>query len=134
MEGIGSKNIVFHSKGNFYLVTTDGDTQIKARNFKHEFGSKDIRFASQDEITDLIDATIGSIPPFGFTNPDLPVYVDIRIFEQPYFCFNPGTPTKSIQIKTEDLKKVYSSLGNRVKFFRQEETGMEIVDDTANGK
>lgn len=54
LEGIGSKNIVFHAKGKFYLVTTLGDKDIKARNFKHEFGTKDIRFASQEEITNMI--------------------------------------------------------------------------------
>jgi prolyl-tRNA editing enzyme YbaK/EbsC (Cys-tRNA(Pro) deacylase) len=45
-------------------VTTTGEKQIKARNFKHEFGSKDIRFASQEEITAVSGAIIGSIPPF----------------------------------------------------------------------
>ncbi len=129
LSGIGSKNIVFHCKGNFYLVTTEGDTQIKARNFKHEFGSKDIRFASQDEITSLTQANIGSIPPFGFNNSELPVYVDAHIFEHEYFCFNPSIPTKSIQIKTADLRKIYDSLENEVKFFKQEEEGFEIVPE-----
>jgi len=32
-------------------VTTLGDKDIKARNFKSQFGTKDIRFASQEEIT-----------------------------------------------------------------------------------
>lgn len=53
ITGAGSKNIVFHAKGNFYLVTTLGDKDIKARRFKKEFGTKDIRFASQEEITSL---------------------------------------------------------------------------------
>lgn len=53
LTGAGSKNIVFHAKGNFYLVTTLGDKDIKARRFKKEFGTKDIRFASQEEITSL---------------------------------------------------------------------------------
>jgi prolyl-tRNA editing enzyme YbaK/EbsC (Cys-tRNA(Pro) deacylase) len=128
MEGIGSKNLVFHAKGNYYLVTTEGDTQIKARNFKHEFGSKDIRFASQDEITKLIGATIGSIPPFGFSNPTVPIYVDVHIFGHEYFCFNPGTPTKSIQIRTQDLRKIYASLANPLQFFRQTDEGFEIVE------
>lgn len=128
LDGVGSKNIVFHAKGNFYLVTTEGDTQIRARNFKHEFGSKDIRFASQDEITGLINATIGSIPPFGFEHTTLPIYVDAHIFEHPYFCFNPALPTKSIQIRTEDLRKIYSSLPNSIKFFRQTEDGFEIIE------
>jgi len=52
-ECVGSKNIVFHAKGNFYLVTTLGTKDIKARKFKKPFGTKDIRFASQEEITKI---------------------------------------------------------------------------------
>lgn len=117
LEGIGSKNIVFHAKGNFYLVTTLGDKDIKARNFKHEFGTKDIRFASQEEITKVSGATIGSIPPFGFENTFLPLYVDQEIFSHTYFCFNPGVPHISIQIATVDLAKIYDLIDNPVKIF-----------------
>ncbi|MCK9272136.1 hypothetical protein M0P65_01180 [Candidatus Gracilibacteria bacterium] len=125
--GLGSKNIVFHCKGNFYLVVTHGDKQIKARNFKKEFGSKDIRFASQDEITPLLGATIGSIPSFGFENSTIKIFVDNEIFESKYFIFNPSIPTKSIRIKSDDLRKIYDNLENEVKYFIQEEDGFEII-------
>lgn len=128
IAGIGSKNIVFHCKGNFYLVTTTGEKQIKARNFKHEFGSKDIRFASQEEITPLLGATIGSIPPFGFENASIPLFVDTEIFSHEFFVFNPGVPTKSIQIKTTDLKKIYESLPNKIKYFVHAEEQFELHD------
>ncbi len=128
LSGIGSKNIIFHCKWNFYLVTTTGEKLIKARNFKHEFGSKDIRFASQEEITTLITATIGSIPPFGFENPTIPIFIDAEIFSHEFFIFNPSIPTKSIQIKTEDLKKIYESLPNPVKYFIHEEETFEILE------
>lgn len=124
---IGSKNIVFHAKGKFYLVTTLGDKNIKARNFKHEFGTKDIRFASQEEITKELGATIGSIPPFGFENSEIPLYVDAEIFNHEYFCFNPWIPTKSIQIKTEDLKNMYLHLKNKVKIFDFSDEGKKEI-------
>ncbi|MDD2916398.1 MAG: YbaK/EbsC family protein [Candidatus Gracilibacteria bacterium] len=129
MDGVGSKNLVFHAKGHFFLVTTTGDTQIKARNFKHEFGSKDIRFASQEEITNLMQATIGSIPPFGFENKTLPIYVDSGIFGSENFCFNPNDPTKSIQIRTKDLRTIYDTLPNPVRYFKQTEEGFDILED-----
>lgn len=125
---IGSKNIVFHCKWNFHLVTTHGDKSIKARNFKHEFGSKDIRFASQEEITSIWLWIIWSISPFGFENSLIPVFVDSEIFENEYFIFNPFEGTKSIQIKTEDLKKIYESLENSVKFFKHLWEEFEILD------
>jgi prolyl-tRNA editing enzyme YbaK/EbsC (Cys-tRNA(Pro) deacylase) len=58
----------FYAKWEFYLVITIWDKDIKARKFKKEFGTKDIRFATQEEITNIIWATIWSIPPFWFEN------------------------------------------------------------------
>lgn len=124
---LGSKNIVFHCKWKYYLVTTYWDKNIKARNFKHEFGSKDIRFASQDEITKNLDAIIWSIPPFWFDNKEIPIFVDSEIFEKEYFIFNPSIPTTSIRIKTTDLKKIYNSLSNQIKYFKHLEEEFEII-------
>lgn len=109
-------------------MTTTGEKQIKARNFKHEFGSKDIRFASQDEITKSVQATIGSIPPFGFENSDIPIFIDRELFSHDYFIFNPSIPTKSIQIGTKDLKKIYDSLGNPKKYFLHDAENFELYD------
>ncbi|MDD3793456.1 MAG: YbaK/EbsC family protein [Candidatus Gracilibacteria bacterium] len=127
LDGIGSKNIVFHAKGQYYLVTTIGDKEIKARRFKKEFGTKDIRFAYQEEITSLLGATIGSIPPFGFENKTIKIFVDKEIFTHEYFMFNPGVSTKTIRIKTSDLKEIYISLQNQIKIFEflEEETIFE---------
>lgn len=118
LDWVWSKNIVFHAKWNFYLVTTLGTKDIKARKFKKEFWTKDIRFASQDEISSLWLWVIWSISPFGFENSEVPVYVDNEIFESEYFMFNPADPCKSIRVKTIDLKKIYENMKNQVKFFK----------------
>lgn len=117
LEWIWSKNIVFHAKWVFYLVTTIWEKDIKARNFKKQFWTKDIRFASQDEITNVLAATIWSIPPFWFENKTIKIFVDKEIFDYEFFMFNPGLPTKTIRIKTVDLKKIYDFLENEVIYF-----------------
>lgn len=117
LDGVWSKNIVFHAKWNFYLVTTLGTKDIKARRFKKEFWTKDIRFASQDEISSLWLWIIWSISPFWFENSEVPVYVDNEIFDHEYFMFNPADPCKSIRFKTTDLKKIYENMKNKIKFF-----------------
>lgn len=116
-DWIWSKNIVFHAKWNYYLVTTIWDKDLKARSFKKEFGTKDIRFANAEEITREINWVIWSIPPFGFENQEIPIFVDKEIFEYEYFMFNPGDATKTIRIKTSDLEKIYKVLQNNVKLF-----------------
>lgn len=117
LNWVWSKNIVFHAKWNFYLVTTIWTKDIKARKFKREFWTKDIRFASQDEISSLWLWIIWSISPFWFENTLVPVYVDSEIFQNEYFMFNPWDPCKTIRLKTTDLKKVYESMKNSHKFF-----------------
>lgn len=125
LEWIWSKNIIFHAKWNFYLVTTIWTKDIKARIFKSQFQTKDIRFATQTEITSINMWTIWSIPPFWFDNENIKIFVDNEIFKNQYFMFNPWLPTKTIRIKTTDLKKVYQNLKNEVSTF-------EITDDLIN--
>ena len=117
LSWIWSKNIVFHAKWVFYLVTTIWEKEIKARKFKKEFWTKDIRFATQEEITAVLDAVIWSIPPFGFKNSEIKIFVDKEIFSHKYFMFNPWIPTKTIRIETSDLKKIYGNLPNQKIYF-----------------
>ncbi len=116
-DWIWSKNIIFHAKWKFYLVTTIWDKDLKARKFKKEFGTKDIRFATSDEIKNEINWVIWSIPPFGFTNKGIQIFIDKEIFSYEYFMFNPANATKTIRIKTNDLKEIYKTLENKVKIF-----------------
>lgn len=114
---IWSKNIIFHAKWNFYLVTTIWTKDIKARIFKKDFWTKDIRFATSQEITQIWLWVIWSIAPFWYENIDIPIFVDNEIFNYEFFMFNPWIPTKTIRIKTTDLKDIYAFLKNPVSFF-----------------
>ncbi|HBA44867.1 TPA: hypothetical protein DEG21_03590 [Patescibacteria group bacterium] len=69
------------------------------------------------------------MPPFGFDNSTIKIFVDKEIFESEYFIFNPSVPTKSIRIKSTDLRKIYENLENEIKYFIQEEDAFEIVDN-----
>lgn len=123
-EGTGSKNIVFHAKGRFYAVTTIAEKNIKARLFKGEFGTKDIRFAYPEEVAENTGCMPGAIPPFGHTHPDLPIYADKEILKFSHFMFNPAVHTKSLRIKSEDLLKVFEVIPNPVKLFEITEEGI----------
>ena len=88
LSWIWSKNIVFHAKWVFYLVTTIWEKEIKARKFKKEFKNSEIK-----------------------------IFVDKEIFSHKYFMFNPWIPTKTIRIETSDLKKIYDNLPNPKIYF-----------------
>ena len=124
--GTGSKNILFHAKGKFYLVVTIAGKDIKAKKFKKEFGTKDIRFAYEEELMANTGCKIGAVPPFGHFNEELPIYVDSKIFEEKYFMFNPAVHTKSIRVTPENLKRIYMNAKNSVKIFEEKEDGVEF--------
>lgn len=120
-EGASSKCILFHAKGRFYLVVTTAEREIKARRFKREFGTKDIRFATPEEVREVTGCAVGSVPPFGHDGPPLPIYVDDRIFTASHFLFNPADPTESLRIPTDGLRAVYAAGPDPVTVFREEE-------------
>ncbi len=129
LEWLGSKNLVFHCKEKFYMIVTHADKRINAKRFKKEFGSKNIRFANAEEIKEQIDGTIGCIPSFGFSNTEIPIFVDSEIFEHEYFMFNPDDATKTIRIKTWDLNFIFNGLENPVKYFLWWEETMDIIEE-----
>ena len=56
------------------------------------------------------------------------MFIDSEIFSSEYFIFNPSVSTKSIQIKTVDLKKIYEYLENPIKYFLYQEEHFEILE------
>lgn len=116
-EGVGSKCILFHAKGRFHLVVTTADREIKARRFKKPFGTKDIRFATPEEVRRETGCAVGSVPPFGHDGEGLSVFVDGTIFAAGHFLFNPAVPTESLRIPAEGLRRVYAGGPDTVTVF-----------------
>jgi Ala-tRNA(Pro) deacylase len=121
--GVGSKCILFHAKGRFYLVVTTADREIKARRFKQPFGTKDIRFATPEEVRRETGCAVGSVPPFGHDGEGLQIFVDERIFEAGHFMFNPAVPTESVRIPAEGLRRVYAGGPDTVTVFLPDAEG-----------
>jgi Ala-tRNA(Pro) deacylase len=121
-----SKNIVLHAKGEFYVVVTTAAKDIKARVFKKEFGTKAIRFATPEELSEHTGCLPGAVPPFGYVRPDIPIYFDKDILGAEFFMFNPGIHNRSIRVKPDDMLKVYRAVGNPVKIFEIGDAGIAV--------
>lgn len=126
-HGASSKCILLKAKGKYYLLVTTAEKEIKARLFKREFGTKDIRFATREELMEVTGCDPGSVPPFGHRDPSLPLYVDEKILQAEQFMFNPAVPTKSLRMRTGDLRKVYVSILNPVSTFGEDEEERFVI-------
>jgi len=126
-SGASSKCILLKAKGKYYLLVTTAEKDIKARLFKKEFGTKDIRFANREELMEVTGCDPGSVPPFGHLDPSLPFYVDENILRAEHFMFNPGIPTKSFRVRTGDLQRIYASIPNPVSTFGEDEDERFVI-------
>jgi len=95
--------------------------QGKRVNFdaiKEKLGVNKVRLSTPEELSEYFGAKPGCAYPFGF-DAQYDIYVDPEIYEQEWMLFSPVVPTKTVQAKGSDLKKVFNSLDNKV----QEVTG-----------
>ncbi|HQL90345.1 MAG TPA: YbaK/EbsC family protein [Syntrophales bacterium] len=132
-SGASSKCILLKAKGRYYLLVTTAEKEIRARLFKKEFGTKDIRFASREELMEVTGCDPGSVPPFGHRDPALPFYVDEDILRAGHFMFNPAVPTKSFRIGTGDLRRIYAAVPNPVSTFGEDEDERFVIRAVEKG-
>ncbi|HBB02593.1 MAG: YbaK/prolyl-tRNA synthetase associated region [Candidatus Peregrinibacteria bacterium GW2011_GWF2_38_29] len=90
--------------------------QGKRVNFdaiKEKLGVNKVRLSTPEELNEYFGAKPGCAYPFGF-DAQYRIFVDPEIYKQEWMLFSPVVPTKTVQAKASDLKKVFDSLGNRV--------------------
>jgi hypothetical protein len=121
--GASSKCILFHAKGVFHLVATTSKRAINARHFKKQFKTKNIRFATPEEVLEQTGCAIGSVPPFVPGMDAVRCHVDKEILAHQYFMFNPAEPTRSVRIFSRDLPRLLEAAKIHPVWFEDNEEG-----------
>lgn len=101
----GAKALICMADKKPLLIVLPCSQKLDVKLFKQRFGVKDLRFASPDEIKDLIGLQIGAIPPLGVIL-DLPTYVNSLLQSQTTIAFNAGDRTRSIIMEYVDFVKI----------------------------
>lgn len=88
----------------FVMLVVAGDTKFNSRKIRTELSIKDIRFARENEVSEITQGIqIGGIPPFGNLF-DLPVYVDTGVLENEKIIFSAGDRRVSIAMYFKDYQ------------------------------
>jgi Ala-tRNA(Pro) deacylase len=67
---------------------------------------KYLALATEEEVRELFpESEVGAVPPFGALF-NKPVYLDVRLAEEPYILFNGGTHRDAIHISVADYVRV----------------------------
>jgi len=100
----GMKAMVLRSKGKFFMVVVSGDKKIDMKKFRKFLGIDRLAFATPDEVKQVTDCVIGSVPPFGNIF-NIPVYADKAVERNMLVNFNAGLHTKSLKMELADWLK-----------------------------
>lgn len=107
----GAKALILRIKKSsrekyFAQFVIPGDKKFNSKLIKNLIGAKNIRFATEDEISKITDGVkVGGIPPFGNIF-KIPVYLDNSLLDHEKIIFNAGDRRFSIGMKTKDYLKI----------------------------
>ena len=111
--GTESKCMVMKADDTYFVYITLQGKRVNMNAIKEKFAAKKVRLVTKEELKDLFGAEPGCAYPFGFEE-KYPIFIDPKIFEQEWLLFSPAVPTKTIQAKGVDLKKVFEKLPNTI--------------------
>ena len=87
----------------FVAIIRRGDTKLDSEKVKKLLGVTTLRMATDDEFTTITRVPSGAASVY---LPDIPTYIDEKIFEKEYINAGSGSLLVTIRYKSEDLKKI----------------------------
>lgn len=98
----------------FMMFVLPGDTRFDQEHIKKQFGIRDIRFATEDEVKEITGGVEpGGVPPFGNLF-GLEMIVDAGLFENEKIIFNAGDRSVSVSIKASDYRRALNPVVEKI--------------------
>lgn len=111
--GTEGKCMVLKTEESFIVYVTLQGKRINFDEIQKTLGLDKTRLATPEELKEYFSAEPGCAYPFGFSE-NIDIFVDPQIYKVEWFLFSPVLPTKTVQAKGKDLKKVFENLPNKV--------------------
>ena len=105
----GIKALLFtNGKEEFVIVNIPADRRVDQKKVAQAIGwpKGAVRMATQEEVMEKTGCEIGAVPPFGHKNA-IPILIDKGVYENQENAFNIGLRTKSVKIKTAEIKVLF---------------------------
>lgn len=112
-----AKNLFIRDKsGVFCLITVKGDKRVDLNDFRRRAGLKRFRFASADDLKEMLGLEPGSVTPLGLLNDSeckVILYFD-REFIGGIIGIHPNDNTATVWMKTSGLLRIIKDHGTEV--------------------
>ena len=115
-----AKNIFVRDdkKLKYYLITMKEDKKINLKQFRKDFNTRNLSFASPEDLMDILNLTPGSVSPLGLLNDK---NLKVEFYIDKYFLndtgiigIHPNENTATLWIKTENLIEIIKEHGNKI--------------------
>ena len=121
LQGTPSKSLFLKSKsGDYYVFFTLEGTRLDRGEIKELTGER-LSLCSPDELREETGCTPGCVAPFGYSH-DVTIIVDSAIYTYDKILITPGVPEFTIELSTEELKKILLTCSNTVLEYKQKES------------
>lgn len=107
-------------KRRYYLITCLEDKKINLKEFRKEFDTRPLTFASEEDLMDKMGLIRGAVTPFGILNNDdrdVVVYLD-KDFEHRLMGIHPCDNTATVYVGCRDVAKLIKDHGNELHFVK----------------
>lgn len=105
-------------KLNYYLITVKGDKRVDLKEFRKNNGTRNLSFASPEDLMNIMGLLPGAVSPLGILNDvELKVhfYIDKDFMNDSHLIgIHPNDNTATVWLKIEDLIEIIKEHGNDV--------------------
>ena len=121
--GDDAKNLFVRDdkKRNYYLITVKGDKRIDLKEFRKTYGTRPLRFASEENLMDIMGLIAGAVTPLGLLNDEQRI---VEFFIDEDFLkasgrigVHPNDNTATVWLQAKDLISLIEEHGNSVHVF-----------------
>ena len=100
---------------NYYLITVMGHKKVNLKDFKKNYGTRSLTFASPEELMDIMQLIPGAVTPLGLLNDEahqVKLFLDKDFLNEPKLIgVHPNDNTATVWLHTEDLVSILRSHG-----------------------
>lgn len=108
-------------KRNYYLITVRGDKRVDLKKFREEHGTRQLSFASENDLMNLLGLIPGAVTPLGILNDSekkVKFFLDEELVKCGLIGVHPNDNTATVWLKTTDLIDIITEHGNEVEAVR----------------
>lgn len=125
VPAVSTKNLFLCDKKarRFFLAVTACEKTVKLDSLALQLGVANLRFASEENLYNLLGVTRGAVTMMGLANDTdhrVELWIDARIWQGDYFLSHPLVNTATLVLSKAELGRFFALTGHSLHLFEEE--------------